>query len=155
MSGLAASIQHGLHSRITALALNSVQEARFKPLPPAIGSHGPDAASLARMISDALEDAKAENIVEIDLEGKTSIADAMFIATGRSNVHVNSVAERVVQACKAYGIAAPRVEGQPQCDWVLVDANDIIVHIFRPEVRQFYNLEKLWSGDRPAEPKEA
>ena len=139
--------------RITALALTSVQQAGFKPLPPAIGSHATDAGSLARIISEALEDAKAENIVEIDLEGKTSIADAMFIATGRSNVHVNSVAERVVQACKAYGIVAPRVEGQPQCDWVLVDANDVIVHIFRPEVRQFYNLEKLWSGDRPAEPK--
>ena len=79
----------------------------------------------------------------------------MFIATGRSNVHVGSIAERVIQACKGAGLASPKVEGLPHCDWVLVDASDIIVHIFRPEVRQFYNLEKLWGGDRPAEPKQA
>jgi ribosome-associated protein len=74
----------------------------------------------------------------------------MVIATGRSTVHVGAVADRVVKACKEAGVTA-RVEGLPQCDWVLIDAGDLIVHIFRPEVRQFYNLEKMWGGDRPVE----
>ena len=99
----------------------------------------------------ALDDSKAEEIVQIDLAGKTSIADVMIIATGRSNVHVGAIADRVVKALKAQGVAAPRVEGLPHCDWVLVDAGDVIVHVFRPEVRQFYNLEKMWSGSRPVE----
>ncbi len=87
----------------------------------------------------------------IDLAGKTSLADHMTIATGRSNTHVGAIAERVIKTCKEIGIAAPRVEGMPHNDWVLVDTGDIIVHIFRPEVRQFYNLEKMWSGDRPSD----
>ena len=94
----------------------------------------------------------------IDLTGKTSLADDMAIATGRSNTHVGAIAERVIKACKEMGVAAPRVEGMPHNDWVLIDAGDFIVHIFRPEVRLFYNLEKMWSGDRPsdrAEPKTA
>ena len=98
-----------------------------------------------------LDDAKAENIVAIDLTGKTSLADTMVIATGRSNTHVGAIADRIVRSCKAAGLATPKVEGVPNCDWVLVDASDIIVHIFRPEVREFYNLEKMWGGDRPGE----
>ena len=77
----------------------------------------------------------------------------MFVASGRSGVHVGAIAEQVMKSCKEGGFAAPRVEGLPHCDWVLVDAGDVIVHIFRPEVRQFYNLEKMWGGDRPAEGK--
>ena len=87
----------------------------------------------------------------IDLAGKTTLADAMTIAAGRSNTHVGAIAERVIKACKEFGVAAPRVEGMPHNDWVLVDAGDVIVHIFRPEVRLFYNLEKMWSGDRPGD----
>ncbi|MFO1118108.1 MAG: ribosome silencing factor [Beijerinckiaceae bacterium] len=102
-------------------------------------------------ILDSLDDSKAENVVVIDLAGKTSLADHMTIATGRSNTHVGAIAERVIKTCKEIGIAAPRVEGMPHNDWVLVDTGDIIVHIFRPEVRQFYNLEKMWSGDRPSD----
>ncbi|MGA8172700.1 MAG: ribosome silencing factor [Methylocystis sp.] len=98
-----------------------------------------------------LDEAKAEEIVSIDLNGKTALADSMIVATGRSNVHVGAIADRVIKACKAAGVSGLRVEGLPQCDWVLVDAGDIIVHIFRPEVRQFYNLEKMWGGDRPRE----
>ena len=101
----------------------------------------------------ALEDAKAEQIVAIDLLGKTSIADTMLIATGRSNVHVGAIAHRVLEACKGLGSHTPRIEGIPHNDWVLIDLGDAIVHIFRPEVRQFYNLEKMWSGDRPGEPQ--
>lgn len=74
----------------------------------------------------------------------------MVIATGRSNTHVNAIADRVLRACKAIG-ASTRIEGLPQCDWVLLDAGDVIVHVFRPEVRLFYNLEKMWGLDRPSE----
>lgn len=88
-------------------------------------------------------------MVLIDLKGKTSIADAMIIATGRSNVHVGAIADQVIKECKSSGKHNPSVEGLQNCDWVLVDAGDIIVHIFRPEVRQFYNLEKMWGGNRP------
>ena len=87
----------------------------------------------------------------LDLAGKTSLADAMAIATGRSNTHVGAIAERVIKACKEAGVAAPRIEGMPHNDWVLIDAGDYIVHVFRPEVRLFYNLEKMWSGDRPSD----
>lgn len=98
----------------------------------------------------SLEDAKAEDIVSIDLHGKTTIADVMIIATGRSNVHVGAMAERVSKAFKEAGLSA-RIEGLPNCDWVLVDGGDVIIHLFRPEVRQFYNLEKMWGQDRPGE----
>ena len=111
----------------------------------------PEDAPLVKMILESLEDSKAEDIVNIDLVGKTSLADTMLIATGRSNVHVNAIADRIARACRAAGRPAPRVEGQPLCDWVLIDIGDAIVHIFRPEIRQFYNLEKLWSADRPGE----
>lgn len=107
------------------------------------------------MVKSALEDAKAENVVVIDLAGKTALADLMVIATGRSSVHVGAIADRVARACKADGFPAPRIEGLPHCDWVLLDARDVIVHIFKPDVRQFYNLEKLWGADRPDEERQA
>lgn len=94
---------------------------------------------------------KAEDTVEIDLAGKTSLADTMIVTSGRSHRHVGAIADRVLQGLKAGGFGAARVEGLPACDWVLIDAGDVIVHIFRPEVRGFYNLEKMWGADRPAE----
>jgi ribosome-associated protein len=106
---------------------------------------------LLQKILDSLDDAKAENVVAIGLSGKTTLADVMTVASGRSNTHVGAIAERVIKACKEAGVAAPRVEGMPHNDWVLVDAGDVIVHVFRPEVRLFYNLEKMWSGDRPSD----
>jgi len=102
-------------------------------------------------VLSSLEDSKSEDIVSIDLHGKTSIADTMIIATGRSNVHVASIADRILKIFKEAAAQPLRVEGLPHGDWVLIDAGDIIVHIFRPEVRQFYNLEKMWSMDRPGE----
>jgi len=102
-------------------------------------------------VIESLEDAKAEDIVSIDLSGKTTIADVMIIASGRSNIHVGAIAERVSRACREAGFPQPKVEGEPLNDWVLLDAGDAIVHIFRPEIRQFYNLEKMWSADRPGE----
>ncbi|MBB3809848.1 ribosome silencing factor [Pseudochelatococcus contaminans] len=106
------------------------------------------AADIARL---QLEDMKAEEIVEIDLIGRSSIADTMLIASGRSDRHVGAIADKVVSALKDAGIGPIRVEGLPACDWVLIDVGDIIVHVFKPEVRGFYNLEKIWSPDRPKE----
>jgi len=91
---------------------------------------------------------KAEDTITIDLSGKTSIADAMVITSGRSNRHVGSIADRVLEGLKKAGIPDARVEGKTHCDWVLIDAGDVIVHVFRPEVRAFYGLEKMWAGTR-------
>lgn len=109
---------------------------------------GTDPLAIAR---HCLDEMKAEEVVEIDLQGKTSLADAMVIASGRANRHVGAIAERLIEAFKAKGLGPLRVEGMPACDWVLIDAGDIIVHVFRPEVRAFYNLEKMWGADRPRE----
>ena len=87
----------------------------------------------------------------MDLTGKSTIADTMVVATGRSNRHVNAIADQVVEELHKHGMKNIRIEGVPQCDWVLVDAGDVIVHVFRPEVRSFYNLEKLWSANVPEE----
>ena len=105
----------------------------------------------ARAILAALDDLKAEDVTVIDLVGKTSIADLMIIASGRSTTQVGALADRVEKAVKGAGAPTPKIEGVPACDWVLIDAGDIIVHLFRPEVRQFYNLEKMWGVDRPGE----
>jgi ribosome-associated protein len=108
----------------------------------------PDADETLRLILGRLEDMKAEDTVTIDLTGKTSIADAMVVTSGRSNRHVGAVADRVLEGLKAAGIPDARVEGKTHCDWVLIDAGDVIVHVFRPEVRAFYDLEKMWKGSR-------
>jgi ribosome-associated protein len=111
----------------------------------------PDGEDVRAVAHHYLEDMKAEDVVEIDLTGKTSIADAMIIASGRSHRHVGAIAERVLEVLKKKGFGPVRVEGLPACDWVLIDAGDTIIHIFRPEVRGFYNLEKMWGADRPRE----
>lgn len=98
-----------------------------------------------------LEDGKAEEIVAIQLDPKAALADQMVIATGRSNRHVAAIADQLVDKLKAEGLKDMRIEGLPQADWVLVDAGPVIVHLFRPEVRSFYNLEKLWSPHAPDE----
>lgn len=108
-------------------------------------------AAVVEALKGIIDDAKAEDIIAIDLVGKTSIADAMIVASGRSDRHVGAIAERIMTALKEMGQPSPRVEGMPVCDWVLIDAGDVIVHLFRPEVRGFYNLEKLWGLGRPLE----
>lgn len=90
-------------------------------------------------------------MIVVDLRGKSSIADHMVIATGASSRQVGAMADHLTQALKAAGQGVA-VEGMPQCDWVLIDAGDIIVHLFRPEVRSFYNLEKMWGVVRPVSP---
>jgi ribosome-associated protein len=111
-------------------------------------SQRPDAEETLRLVLARLDDMKAEDTITIDLSGKTSIADAMVVTSGRSNRHVGAVADRVLEGLKQAGIPDVRVEGLPHCDWVLIDAGDVIVHVFRPEVRAFYNLEKMWASSR-------
>ena len=104
----------------------------------------PDANKTLSLIISRLEDMKAEETVTIDLRGKSAYSDYMIVTTGRANRHVGAIAENVAKGLKESGIASPHVEGLPNCDWVLIDSGDVIVHIFRPEVREFYNLERLW-----------
>ena len=102
-------------------------------------------ASAFAAVINSLEDAKAEEIVSIDITGKSSIGDAMVVASGRSHRHVGAIADRLTRDLKEAGYGSAAVEGLPHCDWVLVDTGDVIIHIFRPEVREFYNIEKMWS----------
>ncbi len=107
-----------------------------------------DARVLADIVCRSLDDDKAEDISVIDLAGKTSIADTMVIASGRSSRQVGALADHLVRRLKDAGLR-PAIEGKANSDWVIVDAGSVIVHIFRPEVRAFYNLEKMW-GNGPA-----
>jgi len=126
-------------------------EGARKSAPPAelVSRHGSE--DLLAHVLAWLDDAKAENVVTIDIKEKSSIGDYMVIASGRSDWHVGAVAEQVQRRLKEEGFGRARIEGQPQCDWVLIDIGDIIVHVFRPEVREFYNLEKMWSAERPSD----
>jgi ribosome-associated protein len=105
-----------------------------------------DTTETLRLVLARLDDMKAEDTTTIDLRGKSSIADYMVVTSGRSNRHVGSVADRVLEDLHDAGVRDVRVEGMPLCDWVLIDAGDVIVHVFRPEARAFYALEKMWSG---------
>lgn len=98
------------------------------------------------LIEKLLDDQQAEDVVVVDLTGKTAIADFMVVASGRNPRHVGAMAERLKQSLKATIGGSPPVEGLGNADWVLVDAGDVIVHLFRPEVRGLYNLEKMWGG---------
>ena len=104
---------------------------------------------LVSRIVKSLDDDKAEDIVTIDLEGRSSLADALIIATGRSSRHVASIAEHLARKLKEAGYGTRPIDGASQGDWALVDAGDVIVHIFRPEVRSYYDLEGMWSVDEP------
>lgn len=124
-------------------------EADKNPLPPLSGADAPLSEDIRAAALASLEDMKAENTVEIDLAGKTSLADTMIVTSGRSDRHVGAIADRVIKDLKDKGFGNARVEGLPACDWVLIDAGDVLIHVFRPEVRGFYNLEKMWGADRP------
>lgn len=105
---------------------------------------------MKRLIETILDDCKGEDIVTLDLEGKTSIADYMIIVSGTSSRHVNTLAHRVSEALKEAEMYSIPPEGTDNADWVVVDAGDVVVHIFRPEVRELYNLEKMWSVALPS-----
>ncbi|WP_183422215.1 ribosome silencing factor [Luteibacter sp. Sphag1AF] len=103
---------------------------------------------LRKRVIDALEELKAKDVREIDVRGKTSIADFLFIASGTSARHVKSIADEVVKFAKEAGVMPNGVEGQTEAEWVLVDLGDIIVHVMLPRIREFYGLERLWTvGD--------
>jgi ribosome-associated protein len=127
-------------------------EGTRKGVPPAeiVREHAGSEPLLKKVVY-WLDEAKAEQIVTIDLKGKSSIGDFMVIATGRSDRHVGAIAEQLRKHLKDSGVGNVRVEGLETCDWVLIDAGDILVHVFRAEVRDFYNLEKMWSAARPGE----
>ena len=102
----------------------------------------------------SLDDDQADAIVVIPLAGKSTMADFMVIASGRSTRHVGALAQNLQERLKAAAVPGVEAEGFAQCDWVLLDAGDVIVHVFRPEVRAFYNLEKMWGAESPSESPE-
>lgn len=107
--------------------------------------------SLHALVLEQLDEDQAQEVVSVPLEGKSSIADHMVIASGRSTRQVAAMAHKLAERIKQGGFGPVRLEGLPAADWVLVDAGDVVIHLFRPEVRSFYNLERMWSfGDAPA-----
>jgi ribosome-associated protein len=111
---------------------------------------GPDADALEGLIVHTLDEDKAEDILSVDLRGKSSLADRMVIASGRSSRHVAALAAHVVEALRDTRAQVIGVEGLPHGDWVVIDAVDVIVHLFRPEVRSFYNIERIWGVEARA-----
>ena len=109
----------------------------------------PSSDQLLELIEQSLDDDKAINVVSINLVGKSSVADAMVVASGATVRQVGAMADHLRNKLKAVGIKGISIEGLENCDWVLIDGGDVIVHLFRPEVRDFYNLEKLWAGALP------
>ncbi|HVK40887.1 MAG TPA: ribosome silencing factor [Phenylobacterium sp.] len=124
----------------------SAHEAPFKAASPETEAK---ITALGDLILARLDDDKAQDVVFIDLKGKSAVADGLIVASGRSHRHVGAMADHLLRALKEEGYGKARVEGLPHCDWVLIDTGDVIVHLFRPEVRQFYNIEKIWSVDAP------
>lgn len=106
---------------------------------------------LKKIIEASLDSEKASDISTIDLAGKSSLADYMIVATGLSQKHLSALAERIVEKLEAMGVRRPPVEGKQPTDWIVVDAGNIIVHLFRQETRNLYNLEKMWSMPAVAE----
>lgn len=126
-------------------------------LTPAAASRGAadddqDVTRLHDLILRSLDDDQAIDVITIPLKGKSTIADHMVIASGRSTRQVASMAQKLAERLKTELRRDVRIEGLPTADWVLIDAQDVIIHIFRPEVRSFYNLEKMWAFDQPAVP---
>ena len=132
--------------------MQTALEAAHRGTPPAdVLAEGQNSAQLLKAILHWMDEAKAENVVTIDLHGKSSIGDFMVIASGRSDRHVAAIAEQLQRKLKETGFGRVRAEGLEAADWVLLDTGDVIVHVFRPEVREFYNLEKMWLAERPAD----
>ena len=108
------------------------------------------------LVQHRLDEDQAEDVVTVDLEGKSDVADALVIASGRSQRHVGALADKILRDLKDAGYGKVAVEGLPACDWVLIDGGDVVVHLFRPEVRDFYKLERIWAPERfPAASEEA
>ena len=139
--------------------MNAVPHSPAEPVTATASAASPtplpasEPGSLHALVLQSLDDDQAQDIISIPLEGQSSIADHMVIASGRSNRQVAAIAEKLAERVKHAGFGPARIEGLPAADWVLVDAGDVIVHVFRPEVRTFYNLERRWAfGDAAAGP---
>ena len=115
-----------------------------------VPEHGDTLEAVEALILAKLDEDKAEDVVLIDVKGKSPLADAIVVASGRSQRHVAAMADRLLRTLKENGFGNAAVEGLPHADWVLIDTGDVIVHLFRPEVRAFYNIEKIWSVEPPA-----
>lgn len=127
----------------------SAQAAKTVKPKVALVSQRLEPEELKELIVASMEDAKAEQIVTLDVKAKSSVGEFMIIASGNVNRHVSAIADRVVEALKKAKHTSIQVEGMPECNWVVIDAGPVIVHVFQPEARDFYKLEKLWSGERP------
>ncbi len=137
--------------------MNAVPHSPAEPVAAAAAAASPaplpasEPGSLHALVLQSLDDDQAQDIISIPLEGKSSIADHMVIASGRSTRQVAAMAQKLAERIKHGGFGHCRIEGLPAADWVLVDAGDIVIHLFRPEVRSFYNLERMWAfGDAGA-----
>jgi ribosome-associated protein len=144
----ASAVSRVRHIRKGPQTLSTPALSRAAKSRPGRVSGRPDADETLRVVLACLDDMKAEDITTIDLTGKSSIGDYMVVASGRSQRHVGAVADNVVEQIEAAGVPNVRVEGMRQAEWVLIDAGDVIVHVFKPETRAFYNLEKMWAGGR-------
>jgi ribosome-associated protein len=111
----------------------------------AISKVRPDTEEILRLVLARVDDMKAEDTTTINLTGKSALADFLVVTSGRSNRQVGAIADRLVEDLHKAGVRDVRVEGMPHCDWVLIDAGDVVVHVFRPEVRAFYQIEKMWT----------
>ena len=123
--------------------------------PAAVSTQPVDVEALHKLVMQSLDDDQAVEVVTIPLTGKSSIADHMVIASGRSSRQVASMANKLADKIKQQFGRIVRIEGLPVADWVLIDADDVIIHLFRPEVRTFYNLERMWAFGDEAAPKAA
>ncbi|WP_292905012.1 ribosome silencing factor [Niveispirillum sp.] len=131
--------------------MNQIVSAENSPNPAAAAIAATDMPERTlELILAVLDEDKAEDTITIDLRGKTSMADYLVITTGRSARQVGAMSDHVVRRLRDLGVHAGNPEGYPQCDWVLVDTGDVIVHLFRPEVRAFYCIEKMWGMEPPA-----
>ena len=144
---------------MSATETNCTPMTSIQPLPADAGATPSSASaplaaepgSLLDLVLRSLDDDQAQEVVAIPLEGKSSVADHMVIASGRSTRQVAAMAQKLAERIKQGGVGHVRIEGLPAADWVLIDAGDIVVHVFRPEVRSFYNLERMWAfGDQGA-----
>lgn len=135
---------------VTHLPVEQTRGAVTAPVPQAPLGPWPSVETIVEAVKKSLDDSKAEDVVVLDIAEKSSLADTMVVASGRSHRHVGAIADHLIEDLEHIGVASPRVEGLPHCDWVLVDAGDVLINLFRPEVRGFYALEKMWSSDAPA-----
>jgi len=128
----------------TTLRTEHAKESANRDFSQSTGSSDLAALRQLTLVRDSLADSKAEDIVAIDIAGKSALGDHMVVASGRSSRHVAAICDRLISELKDAGFGNPRVEGLATGDWVLIDAGDVIIHVFRPEIRLFYNIEKMW-----------